>query len=63
VGDIVLEVAGARPKSLADLWRRVWALGASGAVVPLKLGRNGKTSEVRIASADRNDFLKKPHLH
>jgi len=63
VGDAVLEVAGAKPKSLADLWRKIWQLGPSGAVVPLKLARNGKISEVRIASADRGDFLKKPHLH
>jgi S1-C subfamily serine protease len=63
VGDAVLEVAGTRPKSLADLWRKIWELGPSGAVVPLKLARNGKTSEVTITSADRNDFLKKPHLH
>jgi S1-C subfamily serine protease len=63
VGDAVLEVAGAKPKSLADLWRRIWQLGPSGAVVPLKLARNGKITEVRIASGDRGDFLKKPHLH
>ncbi|HWM40979.1 MAG TPA: S1C family serine protease [Burkholderiales bacterium] len=63
IGDAVLEVAGAKPKNLADLWRRIWDLGPSGAVVPLKLSRNGKISEVRITSADRNDFLKKPHLH
>ena len=63
VGDAVLEVAGAKPKNLADLWRKVWDLGPSGAVVPLKISRNGKISEVRITSADRNDFLKKPHLH
>ena len=63
VGDAVLEVAGAKPRSLADLWRKVWDLGPSGAVVPLKISRNGKISEVRITSADRNDFLKKPHLH
>jgi S1-C subfamily serine protease len=63
VGDAVLEVAGTRPKSLADLWRKIWEVGPSGAVVPLKLARNGKTSEVTITSADRNDFLKKPHLH
>ena len=63
VGDAVVEVGGAKPKSLADLWRRIWALGPSGAIVPLKLARNGKMSEVRIASADRSDFLKKPHLH
>ena len=63
VGDAVLEVAGAKPKTLADLWRKVWDLGPSGAVVPLKLARNGKVNEVRIVSADRADFLKKPHLH
>jgi S1-C subfamily serine protease len=63
VGDAVLEVAGARPKSLADLWRKVWQLGPVGAIVPLKLARNGKMTEVSITSADRNDFLKKPHLH
>jgi S1-C subfamily serine protease len=63
VGDAVLEVAGAKPKTLADLWRKVWDLGPSGAVVPLKLARNGKINEVRIVSADRADFLKKPHLH
>jgi S1-C subfamily serine protease len=63
VGDAVLEVAGVKPRSLADLWRKIWELGPSGAVVPLKVARSGKTTELRIASADRNDFLKKPHLH
>jgi S1-C subfamily serine protease len=63
VGDAVLEVAGARPRSLADLWRKIWELGPSGAVVPLKLARNGKTTEIAVTSADRSDFLKKPHLH
>ena len=63
VGDAVLEIAGAKPRSLADLWRKVWAVGPSGAVVQLKVARSGKITEVRIASADRGDFLKKPHLH
>jgi S1-C subfamily serine protease len=63
VGDALLDVNGEKPKSLADLWRKVWRLGPSGAVVPLKLARSGKTFEIRITSADRGDFLKKPHLH
>jgi len=63
VGDAVVEVAGEKPASLADLWRKVWDLGPCGAIVALKLARSGKTSEVRITSADRTDFLKKPHLH
>ena len=63
VGDAVIEVGGAKPSSLADLWRKVWAHGTPGAIVPLKLARGGKIIEARLTSADRADFLKKPHLH
>ena len=63
VGDALLEVGGARPKSLADLFRSIWQLGPAGAAVPLKLSRDGTTLELRVVSGDRNDFLKKPHLH
>jgi S1-C subfamily serine protease len=63
VGDIVLDVAGDKPKSLADLWRRVWRLGPSGTDVPFKLLRKAALMDVRVHSGDRSDFLKKPHLH
>jgi S1-C subfamily serine protease len=63
VGDMVLEIAGDKPDGLADLWRRVWRLGAPGTEVPLKLLRKNRLLEPRLKSADRNDFLKKPHLH
>ena len=63
IGDAVLAVGGEKPKSLANLWRKVWAHGAPGAAVALKLARSGKTMEVSLTSADRADFLKKPHLH
>jgi S1-C subfamily serine protease len=63
VGDIVLEVAGAKPGGLADLWRRVWRLGPPGVEVLLKLQRKTAQADARLVSADRNDFLKKPHLH
>jgi S1-C subfamily serine protease len=63
VGDAVIAVGGEKPKSLADLWRKVWAHGAPGAIVPLKLARSGKMLELRLTSSDRADFLKKPHLH
>jgi S1-C subfamily serine protease len=63
VGDIVLEVAGEKPDSLADLWRAVWALGPPGSDVPLKLLRKSALVNTNLRSADRHDFLKKPHLH
>jgi S1-C subfamily serine protease len=62
-GDIVLAVAGGSPASLADLFRRVWQLGPSGVDVPLTLSRKGAPVSVRVQSADRGAFLKKPQLH
>src|SRR2546421_4168489 len=37
VGDMIIEVAGEKPKGLADLWRRVWRVGPVGSDVPLKI--------------------------
>ena len=62
-GDLIVGVAGAKPASLGDLWRRVWALGAAGVEVPLRIVRNKGTRDLVLRSADRADFLKKPHLH
>jgi S1-C subfamily serine protease len=62
VGDTVLAVAGERPPGLADLFRKIWHLGAAGVEVPLKLEREGGVIDVRVASADRSSFLRKPPL-
>jgi S1-C subfamily serine protease len=62
-GDMVLEVAGQRVSTLADLFRRIWRLGAAGTEIPLTLAREGSLLNVRLKSVDRNDFLKKPSLH
>jgi S1-C subfamily serine protease len=62
-GDVVLDVAGANPASLADLFRQVWRLGSAGVDVPLTLSRKGAPVRVRVQSADRTAFLKKPQLH
>jgi S1-C subfamily serine protease len=63
IGDLVLEIAGDKPSSLADLWRKLWRVGAPGCEVALKMLRKNRVIEPRLESADRNDFLKKPHLH
>ena len=62
-GDIVLEVGGAPVNDLAGTFRAIWAVGPAGAEIPLLVMRDGATRQVRIASADRSDFLKKPRLH
>jgi len=63
VGDAVLAVGGGKPASLADLFRRIWACGNAGTRVAIKVLRETTTKEFVVQSADRNDFLKKPHLH
>ena len=63
LGDVVVAVAGERPQGLADLFRRVWALGPAGAEVALTVARSGKRMDLALSSVDRNDFLKKPQLH
>lgn len=62
-GDIVIEVADQRVTGLADLFRRIWKIGAAGIEVPLTLAREGAVSRVRVRSVDRQDLLKKPRLH
>jgi S1-C subfamily serine protease len=61
-GDVVVEVAGMRVASLADLYRRVWRLGAPGIEVPLTIARDGALVRIDLRSAERSDFLKKPQL-
>jgi S1-C subfamily serine protease len=63
VGDLVLEVAGERVTGLAQLFRKIWSLGPPGSEVPMTLAREGAISRVKLRSADRADFLKKPRLH
>lgn len=63
IGDIVIEVAGARVGGLADLFRKIWSLGSAGVEVPMTLVREGSVSRIRVPSTDRQDLLKKPSLH
>jgi S1-C subfamily serine protease len=62
-GDILLAVAGTPVSSLAELFRRIWALGDAGVAVPLTVTREGRTFEASIRSTDRRKLLKGPVLH
>ena len=63
IGDAVLAVGDASVTSLAELFRQVWALGAAGVEVPLRLWRDGHMLDVQVRSADRDAFLRRPRLH
>lgn len=61
-GDQVVAVADQRVATLAEMLRGVWRLGPSGTEIPLTLTRNGATVNLKVKSADRSDFMKKPSL-
>jgi S1-C subfamily serine protease len=63
LGDIVVAVAQDRVSGLAGLFRKVWSLGPAGVEVPLTVTRGTNRVDLRLASGDRGDFLKKPQLH
>ncbi|UJW84575.1 S1C family serine protease [Devosia sp. SL43] len=61
-GDVISDVADGKVSGLADFYRKVWETGPAGAAVPMRIVRDGREKWVRVASADRNSFLAKPHL-
>ena len=63
VGDRILAVDGEAPESLADFFRRVWALGPAGTRVPLTVGREERVLELEVQTVDRNDLLKTGTVH
>ncbi len=61
-GDVISDVRDVHVDGLADFYRRVWNTGAAGSEVPMRIVRDGRESWVRVTSADRNSFLRKPPL-
>ena len=62
-GDRLLAVGETEIADLPSLWRSVWKTGGPGVVVPLRVRREGDTLNIRITSADRTAFLRRPKLH
>ena len=62
-GDVVVAINGTSADSLADLFRKIWAMGDAGVDVPLTLLRDDKTFDTVVKSGDRHSFLKTPRLH
>jgi S1-C subfamily serine protease len=62
-GDIVQSIRGEEAHGLAAMFRRVWAAGSAGVEIPVKVERDGRVLDYKIASADRSSFFKAPRLH
>lgn len=61
-GDVIVDVRNEEVLGLADFYRKVWHCGAAGTEIPLRIVRKGRDAWVRLKSADRRRFLKKPQL-
>ena len=56
--DVIVALAGAPVGDLADFYRKLWALGGPGVVVPLSVLKRDGLHEIRVRSADRYDYLR-----
>ena len=61
-GDVISDVRDAEIDGLADFYRKLWESGPAGAEVPMRIVRDGRETWLRIKTADRASFLRKPSL-
>ncbi|MGN6585823.1 MAG: S1C family serine protease [Rhizobiaceae bacterium] len=61
-GDIISDIRDREIDGLADFYRQVWGSGPAGIEVPMRVIRDGRETWLRLKSADRNSFLKKPQM-
>lgn len=57
-GDILLALGGEPLGTLAEFYRKLWARGAAGAVVPLKVLQGAEVKELSVRSIDRVEYFK-----
>ncbi|WP_160007062.1 S1C family serine protease [Rhizobium sp. 18055] len=61
-GDVISEIRDGEVDGLADFYRKIWSSGPAGAEIPMRILRDGREAWLRVRSADRNSFLRKPQL-
>ncbi|HTO29099.1 MAG TPA: S1C family serine protease [Devosia sp.] len=61
-GDIISELDGDEVTGLADFYRKLWSKAPSGSEFSMRILRDGRESWVRIKTADREAFLRRPQL-
>jgi S1-C subfamily serine protease len=61
-GDVIVGIDDEPVVGLANMFRRVWSLGAAGVDVPLNVLRNAEKMQLRVRSGDRAGFQRKGTL-
>lgn len=61
-GDIVSGIRDMSVDGLADFYRKVWSSGPAGTEIPIEVVRDRRTMWLRVKTADRVSYLKKPRL-
>ena len=62
-GDVITAVGDASVETLGGFYRQVWSHGAAGVEIAMEVVRDKRSFWLRIKSADRSSFLRKPRLH
>jgi S1-C subfamily serine protease len=62
-GDIIASVRDRAVDTLADFYHEVWACGPAGTEIPVEIVRDKRNLWLRIKSADRASYLKKPRMN
>ena len=57
-GDVIVGVGGEETATLGDFYRRVWARGAAGAIIPLDVMQENQKRRLEVRSANRLDHLR-----
>lgn len=58
-GDLLVGVGDETVASLADFYRKVWARGAAGVEVPLRVLQGQEVKELRVRSIDRLEYFRR----
>ena len=62
-GDIISAVRESSVANLRGFYLKLWSCGAAGVEIPIEIVRDGRSQWLRVKSADRASFFKKPRLH
>jgi S1-C subfamily serine protease len=62
-GDIITSVRDTAVESLGDFYREIWSCGPAGTEIPIEIVRDKRSLWLRVKSADRASYLKKPRMH